>query len=353
MPAEPLPKAVDPDYLTGVLRRSGAIDNARLRDVVVEHSRATLVSRIARLRLDYDGPAAGAPASLILKTGLPRSGANVAPSGRQEVAFYNTVAPAMTDPPVPHCFDAQWNADTSESHLLLEDLTDTHVLPTIWPLPPTMEQCVLILAARARFHAAWWDDPRLGTTIGARHDAATTERYVRDSTVHFARFADRLGEDLSRDRREIYERFLDAAPRLLARHRSHRNVTITHGDAHVWNAFLQRDKQDGVRLFDWDGWRVSIPSGDLAYMMATHWYSDRRRRLERPLLDNYHAALLAHGVTGYDRADLDDDYRLSVLIQIMTPAWQAAYDLPPVIWWNHLERIMWAVDDLGCRELLT
>jgi hypothetical protein len=31
---------------------------------------------------------------------------------------------------------------------------------------------------------------------------------------------------------------------------------------------------------------------------------------------------------------------------------QAAYDIPPWIWWNNLERILLAVDDLGCRELL-
>jgi len=87
-------------------------------------------------------------------------------------------------------------------------------------------------------------------------------------------------------------------------------------------------------------------------MMATHWYPDRRRRMERPLLDHYHTALVAHGVRGYDRRALDDDYRLSVLWQLMTPVWQSAIDIPPVIWWSHLERILLAIDDLGCRELL-
>jgi len=65
----------------------------------------------------------------------------------------------------------------------------------------------------------------------------------------------------------------------------------------------------------------------------------------------YHATLVAHGVT-YDRRALDDDYRLSVLWQITTPVWQAANNIPPVIWWNNLERILLAVDDLGCRDLL-
>jgi hypothetical protein len=107
-----------------------------------------------------------------------------------------------------------------------------------------------------------------------------------------------------------------------------------------------------VRFFDWDGWRIDVAVNDLAYMMALHWYPDWRRRMERAFLDHYHAALVTHGVHGYDRRKLDDDYRLSVLWHIMTPVHQAAMDLPPLIWWSHLERILLAVDDLGCRDLL-
>jgi hypothetical protein len=61
----------------------------------------------------------------------------------------------------------------------------------------------------------------------------------------------------------------------------------------------------------------------------------------------------AHGVQSYDRHALDADYRLSVLWQITTPVWQAVNNIPPVIWWNNLERIMLAVDDLDCRSLLS
>jgi hypothetical protein len=57
-------------------------------------------------------------------------------------------------------------------------------------------------------------------------------------------------------------------------------------------------------------------------------------------------------VQGYDRATLDDDYRLSVLWQITTPVWLEAAKIPPVIWWNDLERILLTVDDLDCRNLL-
>ena len=133
---------------------------------------------------------------------------------------------------------------------------------------------------------------------------------------------------------------------------SRRGVTVTHGDAHVWNCFLPRDGGSDVRLFDWSEWDLGVATQDLAYMMAVHWYPDRRRRMERSLLDVYHAALLMHGVKDYDRQALDDDYRLSALWHVATPIWQAGFNVPTVIWWNNLERIHMAIEDLGCRELL-
>jgi thiamine kinase-like enzyme len=243
--------------------------------------------------------------------------------------------------------------DTSAWHLLLEDLTDSHFIATQWPLPPTLEQCESIVQAQARFHAASWDNPRLGTSIGNWRNADAFDRDLRSFAEQFARFTDRFGEMMPPERRDLYQRLLDQAPRLLARYHSRRNLTLIHGDAHVWNCFLPRQGVgDNVRLIDWEGWTIGTATDDLAYMMAMHWYPDRRRQIERPLLDLYHEALLAQGVCGYDRQALDDDYRLSALWLITRPIAQAMNDIGPRVWWNNLERIMLAVDDLGCRDLL-
>ena len=350
MATQALPKAAEADYLTDALHRCGALAVGRVRDVLVESSRATLLSRIIRLRLTYDGDV-DAPTFVILKTGLPDR-ADLSDWGRREVEFYAQTATATSTRVIPHCFEAVWDADEKTWHLLLEDLTTTHMIATAWPLPPTQEQCECIVRALACLHAEWWDDARLGVSIGTWLDADAMSANLQRLADQYKNFADRLGDRLSPERRNLYEGFLDAAPRLLTRYHSHRNLSIVHGDAHVWNFFLPRDGSDDVRIFDWDGWRVGMASNDLAYMMATHWYPDRRRRLERQLLDHYHTTLVARGVPGYDRRALNDDYRLSALWQITTPVWQAAIDLPPMIWWSHLERIMLAVDDLGCRDLI-
>jgi hypothetical protein len=316
--------------------------------VVVESARPTILSRIIRLRLTYEGAANAAPRSVILKTAHPDRVGPGWNAGRQEVAFYAQVAAAKGAQLVPRCHEAHHDAEHNGWHLLLEDLTESHSTPTAWPLPPSLAQCQAIMRARARFHALWWDDPGLGTAVGAWLDAdAYRERFASE----LARFVERHGDRLPPARHRLYQQLLDAMPRLLARQQSHRDMTIVHGDAHVWNCLVPKDGGDDVRLFDWDSWRVGIATNDLAYMMAMHWYPDLRGTIERPLLDLYHATLASHGVA-YDRRALDDDYRLSVLMLTVTPVWQWANNIPPVIWWNNLERIFLAADDLGCRDLL-
>lgn len=347
------PDMADAGHLTEALRRSGALGDGRVASVAVERSFATILSHIFQLRPTYEGADAGAPGSLILKAGLTARPGGPWHGGRHEVAFYRDVAPAMPAGLVPRCFDAQVNTETGAWHLLLEDLSQTHVVATQWPLPPKLAQCEAIIRTRARFQAAWWDDPRLGASIGGFDDIATTDRNLQGLAERFARFADDLGDRLSVGRRALYERLLDAGPGLMARYHTRRNMTVVQGDAHVWNCFLTRgDGPDDGRLFDWDCWRVDIGTDDLAYMMAVHWYPDFRQGAERHLLDCHHDELTARGVQGYDRRALQDDYRLSALWQIATPIWQHANGIPPVIWWNNLERIHLAVDDLGCRDLL-
>lgn len=234
---------------------------------------------------------------------------------------------------------------------------DSHVIATTWPLPPTRSQCESIVWAQATFHAAWWGHPLLSTVAGGWRDQSAFERMFKTFAEQFARFVDQYGETVPSERRDLYQRLHDQAPRLLARYYSHLNLTVIHGDAHPWNFFLPQDGGvKNVRLIDWEAWSIDTATDDLAlaYMMAMLWYPDLRRRMERSLLDFYHDALFENGVSTYSRQAHDEDYRLSVLWLITRPVVQAmAWHIRPGVWWNNLERIMLAVDDLGCRELLT
>src|SRR5262249_2805692 len=158
---------------------------------------------------------------------------------------------AIATPPglLPRCYEAVVEP-SGAWHLVLEDLTASHEALTEWPLPPPLEKLDAIVAAHGRFHAAWWDHERLGVSVGAfSDDPGVLDRYLAALPKDFALFADRLGDRLSDERKRMYERLLAAAPRLLDRYRSHQNLTLVHGDAHVWNALLPRESGlDDVRL---------------------------------------------------------------------------------------------------------
>jgi thiamine kinase-like enzyme len=321
--------------------------------VSVETSNPTVISYVYRLRLAYDGDASGAPATLFLKTRQPERKTGAGSWGHHEVEFYRRLAPAAPPDILVRCLDSHWDESSGDWHLLLEDLKDTHAMASPWPFPPTLADCETIIRTLARFHAAWWDDPRLGTSIGIWGNPADMPQSQQRMTEAVAKLADTLGDRFVPEHRAYYERLIDRLSSLSARYHSRRNMTVVHGDAHVWNCFLPKAGTPGTpKLFDWDGWRLDYATDDLAYQMALHWYPDLRRERERHLLDVYHAELVKQGVTGYDRQALQDDYRLSVLWTTMMPVWQHAGGIPAWIWWSHLARIHLAVDDLGCRELL-
>ncbi|MDQ8731830.1 phosphotransferase [Bradyrhizobium sp. LHD-71] len=343
----------DAGRITEALRRSGAAGSARVSNVAVLSSLRKARSHTLRLRLSYEGSARGAPGSIILKMGDLDSEGLPSYANRHEIVFYRDVSPALSGHVVPFCFEAVEATEASAWHLLLEDLTDSHFIATEWPLPPTPMQSESMVQTLARFHAAWWDRSCLGVSVGSWRDAATLAKGLRNFAEQFARFNNRYPELIPADRRALYEGLLDNAPRLLARYHSRRHLTLIHGDAHPWNFFLPRPGSGGdVKLIDWEDWSINTATDDLAYMISMLWYPDRRRRMERPLLDLYHAELLAQGVSGYDRQALDDDYRLSVLWLITRPIHQAMINIPARVWWNNFERIMLAVDDLRCRDLL-
>jgi len=341
---------VTADWLTDVLRAGGVLPHGSVEAVDVVSSWLATLSRVRRLVVRYsDSTAAPAHIFIFLKTTRAGLSPALRDVGQREVAYYRDVARYLPGGLVPRCYSAVWDDDTSRFSLLLEDLTATHAMISEWPVPPTDEQSRRIVQVYARLHACLWDHPDLGTTIGTFIDAPLTDWFNRYQE-RFAAFADDLGDRLSPRRRRIYERAIASGDRRADRHRTRRDLTVVHGDAHAWNSLHSPDGD--VRVVDWDSWRLAPATDDLAYMMAVHWYPERRHRLEDALLRHYHEALVDAGVRGFGLDALRHDYRHAVVRQLSVPVFQHSAKLPAAIWWSHLERIFLAFDDLGCEELL-
>jgi hypothetical protein len=346
---------ITPGWLTTRLRQNGYLVRGEVSKLSFKHSK-TFFSDIYRLEATYSTDAAPVPPSkLLLKTPFPDSEASLN-MGRDEVAVYSELTRAMKDPPVVRCFDSVYSTETHRSHLLLEDLSQTHFQPEP-PLPPSKRHCELCAEALAQFHAFWWEHPNLGTKIGRLFDEASLKELagqIQDALTNFTLFLD---DRLSSRRRRDYENALAFLPVFWqSRLTSSKRNTLIHGDAHVWNMLHPRDPLTGrAYLIDLaTSNRIRPPTNDLAYMMALQWYPERRAIMEESLLRHYHQTLVSCGVKDYSWEDCWLDYRYSVITHLFTPVMQwAGGQIPPGVWWHNLERISEAYKDLSCAELLT
>jgi hypothetical protein len=161
----------------------------------------------------------------------------------------------------------------------------------------------LALAGMAALHARYWSDG------SARMRKILP---ITDGTVFWF-------ESL------VAWRWSAAARRILTRSwlRMNEAQTIIHGDARVGNMLFPTPEGAGRFVFiDWQAVRKGKAAFDLAYFLVLSLSTETRRAVEREAIDRYHHLLVAQGVSGYSRADLEEDYRhasLCVLVLLSLP----------------------------------
>ena len=354
---------ITPDWLTQVLRQSGHLGQGRVLSVAALGGGPAADAgpgfqsgnRLA-IRYSSDAPPS-APPRLYLKA---QDGGLHPEAGGREVDFYRSVAAQMPYPPAPVCFDAAYDPQTGDYHLLLEDVSDTH--RTVHPEEPaTRSDMQRMLDGLARLHAHWWGHPQLGQSAGAVPTPEAIHAAFAQLSRAFPGYVDFLGDRLSVERRRVYESALDKYPELSVRRLAQRqSLTLVHDDAHPGNFLLPRQTAGGpVYLIDWQQWGVHVGLHDVAYLVALFWYPEQRARLEQPAVKGYHDRLLAYGVhaygtQGYDWRACWDDYRLAAIENLFVPFW--AWVFQGEGWgfhrWRQLEMAMGAFEDLKCEEFL-
>jgi thiamine kinase-like enzyme len=340
---------VTPEWLTGVLRKSGALERGQVAAIEKDTSRP-FGSIVSRLAVNYtEDTLDSAPRRLFLKIANPETHQDFPERGRHELEFYSAIPNSdAANLPIPRCYDIAFSA--AGFHLLMDDLAQTHFLVP-HPLPPSQSQCEQVADSLARLHAYWWDHAMLDTKRG------NTALFFGVESA-FAGFADFLGDRLWDERRGIYERVLAEKSRLEARFADDKRLTLVHGDAHAWNfLYPHTAERHNACLVDWEAWGVDVAPYDLAYMIALFWFPAHRARAETSLVRRYYDHLVEYDVRDYAWEDCWNDYRLSIIRNLFMPVFwwneQRDSDFWPELWWPRLERVMCAYDDLHCDELLS
>jgi hypothetical protein len=345
------PDEVTPEWLTEVLNRQGVFVNVAAVEVLL--SKDLPYSTVARLGIKYfDNSGADRPQTLFLKLTSAETHDADSTVGKNEVEFYRCVAPEMPSPPLVKCYDAAFSPETRRSHILMQDLFATHSQPD-QNIAPSEADTRAAIKCLAKVHAHWWNDSRLGKTVGNVFDERWLVEFLDNFRKSLGRFCDFLGDELTPEQKDIYRLMDAAAPRIWRRLTQASGLTVVHGDMHWWNFLYPRNSDSGsVYIFDWHLWHLDLGARDLASLLALGGFAERRPEIETSLLRLYHETLLADGVEKYPWRDFWLDYLHSAIRNLNMPIIFWTQGKHESTWRTALDRAFKSFDELGSEELL-
>lgn len=346
---------VTPAWLTGALSRSGALTRGAVVSFAVGGGKGNW-STNARLEVTYSADAQGTrPARLFLK--MVDAYDEEEPFDDSEVTFYTRDYVDVPDAPLLRCYDAAWSPELMRYHILLDDVSATHVEAR--GQEPTLEYGLALAEALATLHARWWGAAGLAAASAPIHDVDHIRRFVAIAQPGVEHILARLDESLQPHWPALLHELFDRHPQAMIRRTSDPNgFTLIHGDTGLGNILVPHGGHRPLYLIDRQpfNWSLTTWLGayDLAYALVLDWPSELRRQCEIPILERYHARLVANGVRGYSWQQLWDDYRLCAAMgaYVAVEYCRGGVNMRWFDeWLTMLQRALTACDDLDCHAL--
>jgi aminoglycoside/choline kinase family phosphotransferase len=311
------PDQMTPEWLTFVLRQSGAIGDAAVESLETEVIGAGvgLLGQLLRVRPRYDRAESGAPHSLVVK--MPsavqenRDLAGLFRFYEREVRFYEQIADKI-ELRTPRCYHSQFDPETGTFVLVLEDMAPARVCDQV--AGATAIEAETAIRGAAKLHAPWWASPQLDRldwmpVINDPVHKSAEESYQKSWEPFLQKFGQRLSRYV-----------LDTGYRLATNICRLQDLmadppyTIVHGDYRYDNMFFDTNERGlQIRVVDWQITSKGRGAYDIGYFMSQSVDPDERRAREEDLLRMYHRLLVEGGVADYSFDDLLLDYKRAVL----------------------------------------
>lgn len=345
---------VTTEWLTGVLSHSGALTRGAVASFELGTGQGNW-SRSAKLILKYtDGAQGSLPRRLFLK--MVNTDLDDESFGESEVAYYRRDYVDVENAPLIRCYDAAFSEEKKRYHILLDDLSETHIEAA--EKESTLEYGLALAEGLAAMHARWWGAERLAEAGATMHSAPHIQNFVDIAEPGVNHILNRFSADLKPHwSHAIHELFLKHPQAMIDRTQNANGFTLIHGDVGSNNILVPRDGDRPLYIIDRQpfNWALTTWLGvyDLAYAMVLDWETESRRLHEMSILRHYHEHLIKNGVTGYSWKQLYDDYRLCVAmgVYIATEYCRGGVNERWVqVWLPMLQRSLTACDDLECSR---
>lgn len=344
------------DWLTSVLTQGKAMTRGAVQSFELGAGQGNW-STSANLKLTYTEDAQGSlPPRLFLKMVDADLGDGEFFSD-SEVAYYTRDYVDVGNAPLLCCFDAAYSRELNRYHLLLDDVSETHI--EAYEKTPTLDYGLALAEGLATLHARWWGKARLAEAGTGGHDAKHIRNFVNIAWPGVGHIVERFSTDLEPHWTDLMRELYAKHPQvMIGRSEDLNGFTLIHGDVGLANVLVPRDRNRPLYIIDRQpfNWSLTVWLGvyDLAYAIVLDWDVELRRECEIPMLRRYHETLLQNGVTNYNWERLHDDYRLCAAMGVYIAAEYCRGGINERwrhVWMRMLQRSLTAMDDLDCRAL--
>jgi hypothetical protein len=299
-----LPEDLTPSFLSGVFDTEIAtVTSARIGD--------GLVGMNLRLGLSDGSGAPAGPGSVVVKLPSPdpvsrQTGINLR-NYEREVRFYSELATTL-DIRVPACSFAEWDAESGDFTLILEDMAPAQVGDQIAAC--SLDHARTAVVELARLHGPRWNDPALDDIewLSRRSGPQDTELLQMMYRMFWPGFSATYAKYLDEAQLALAERFADAVPAWVDGREG--PFTVLHGDYRLDNLLFGTDAGGPpVVAVDWQSPGHGPALADVSYFLGAGLPSDERAVYERDLVGEYFEALSGYGVEGITAESCWDQYR--------------------------------------------
>jgi len=218
---------VTPLWVTEVLTNSGALQQGAVTAFEIAHGRGNW-SANARLTVAYTSEAQGTlPQHLFLK--LVNADLDVEFFGSSEVTYYTRDYVDVPDAPLIRCYAAAYSAELRRYHLLLDDVSATHVSAA--EKAPSLEYGLALAEGLAALHAHWWGAGRLAEAHAPIHPPDHLRRFTQVAEPGLPYILEYFSTSLKSHWPEMLQTFFARHPQaMIARTQNPEGFTLIHGD---------------------------------------------------------------------------------------------------------------------------
>ncbi|WMJ90337.1 hypothetical protein [Anaerocolumna sp. MB42-C2] len=308
------------DYLNEILHLTS--DNTIQSKIILE-DKATDTARIIKLLISWkDSSEKFYSKKLFLKMPIIGAKANAFDKwSKHEIEFYRNVN-ENDELPIIKCQDAFISDDKKNFLLILDDISDDYCSANdinhneigYW---------LNAAESLAKFHSFFWNGANASKLKRLQGDDKTIDDKIKNYQNALDKFLIYASEFYNNDIFDVYPLALADTimfeSKNLNRRVQNKNISVIHGDSHIWNFMFPKSSYQRPLLTDYQFWRMGITTVDIMNLTRVSFPYRDDPEYHLKVLKYYHESLLKYGIKDYSMDECLEDYLLSVAMAVFGP----------------------------------